>query len=646
MMLDQGQNRVSSPRKRRTRRLSSCLFGILGSGLAFMTLFSLCGTSWLLPQLDTHGPFFSTLTETSQKEEDPTKYSAKRIRKMEKKVAQQLDDGGSSKVRSCRRFQNDGDQIVLGPKCKEKFKAIDRKQRSVVVFNPAAYERYWCGIKIESRRTRILTERQVKQLCKEPPRMSDITPTIEGTDMPPIQLTTEGGEFFDGESVTAMMEPFPCDVPCEHAGFPDVIRYFKPKGMDVTITYSMESSQHYPELQIDEYAYRQNQFYATTSFRSEIPLPYFSFSEYNISNPAVDYDDAIEGASFIARNCESMSNREEIVQELMKSTRVDSISECLHNAEPPQVEDDGGLNGKIAIMRSYLFHLAFENSKEDDYITEKLWGTLQSGTLPIYYGAPNVKEHAPPNSIISWHDFDSTEELAQYMNKVANDKELYDSYHEWRNKPLPQSFLSKFEITNTHSVCRMCRWAYAKKYGFGWGHKHQTIQDLTISRELKYATTGEVTAPFRDSWVGADKGAGWERTAWEHDGVIDVHFDALQGSNSTVYRMTMPLRGEFQVDETFPHIFTLQNENSRVTIVTSWEATVTSPKPNMIDITLVDSFDMLRVRVIIEDVDKFHKDANKVPSYFGDFMARKDFFTPMEVLIVEKKHQEMDTAAQ
>jgi hypothetical protein len=61
------------------------------------------------------------------------------------------------------------------------------------------------------------------------------------------------------------------------------------------------------------------------------------------------------------------------------------------------------------------FHLAFENQKEPDSVTGKLvWGTLlASCTLPVYLVASNVKEHAPPISIIAVGDFATTQELAQ-----------------------------------------------------------------------------------------------------------------------------------------------------------------------------------------------------------------------------------------
>jgi len=39
----------------------------------------------------------------------------------------------------------------------------------------------------------------------------------------------------------------------------------------------------------------------------------------------------------------------------------------------------------------YKFTLAIENYVCDDYVTEKLWRPLRLGSVPIVFGAPNVR---------------------------------------------------------------------------------------------------------------------------------------------------------------------------------------------------------------------------------------------------------------
>lgn len=262
-----------------------------------------------------------------------------------------------------------------------------------------------------------------------------------------------------------------CDVPC----------YVKPRrginsdlhvsveGRTESFRYSMEGSGHYRQL---EYKEKHHFGLATTSFKSDIPLPYFSWAEYNIKTPPVDFNKVIHGASFAARNCASLNSREKWVKGLQDMVRVDSMSSCLHNAEWPKniLRSD-----KAGMMSKYLFHLAFENECSEDYVTEKVWGALSSGTVPIYYGAPNILDHVPEHSVINVADFDSVESLGRYLTFLMNDEQEYNRYHEWRFKDYSDEFKKKFSFTRTHSECRACRMVFADIHGLKFDHFKQEI---------------------------------------------------------------------------------------------------------------------------------------------------------------------------
>lgn len=66
----------------------------------------------------------------------------------------------------------------------------------------------------------------------------------------------------------------------------------------------------------------------------------------------MSFKDGIKGASFLARNCNSMNNREDVVKQLINSNfRVDSLSSCLNNVENTEFD----LGNKRGVMRKYLF---------------------------------------------------------------------------------------------------------------------------------------------------------------------------------------------------------------------------------------------------------------------------------------------------
>ena len=122
--------------------------------------------------------------------------------------------------------------------------------------------------------------------------------------MPPIDLRFRGGQ-------KGILPRYPCDVPCTSDQPMGVINRRLVKGTPFSIDFSMEGPQYYQSLRVNPVAHRFNRFYSTTSFQSEIPLPYFSFDEYGdkLQAPAVKYSEAIKGAVFLARNCNSRNNR-------------------------------------------------------------------------------------------------------------------------------------------------------------------------------------------------------------------------------------------------------------------------------------------------------------------------------------------------
>ena len=352
-----------------------------------------------------------------------------------------------------------------------------------------------------------------------------------------------------------------CDIPCKSDGLGGLVvdRYVvsTPDLNPWTLTFSMEGPEYYHNLQIDPMQYRNNHFWSTTSFRSEIPLPYYSRAEYKIyHNDYVPYDRGIKGAMFMANNCNSMNTREKIVEDMIKYVnglgdkvgfRVDSLSSCLYNADPP---NGVGKDNKILVMKQYLFYLAFENQCVDDYITEKLWGPFEAGTIPVYYGSHNIKQHVPNNSIIHVDDYSTTQELVEHLIDVSKNRTLYESYHAWRTQPEPEHFRIKYDITDTHSTCRTCRWAYARIHGLGWNHTTQSLRPLNRigSRQVCLSTVAAssssvgsrtsllVNHPFIEEWTRTNGDA----VLIDPVDVLNVEFEKSDTSTTTAVDKECP----------------------------------------------------------------------------------------------------------
>lgn len=267
---------------------------------------------------------------------------------------------------------------------------------SVVVRNTLPFHRYVCGHLIWGSGGTLQIDQAILKKCLnegQPYVFSSRPPSITGKGTKPVDLIWNNWVDLVYEQKALHFERFKCSVPCRRIGQISLMNVIAVKGTRWEMLSTMEGEQYYSEAKYHKGSHQNDQFYALPTFKSEIPMPYFSWAEYKIQSKSVDFDKVIKGASFLANNCDSASKRELIVEDLMKSSlRVDSLSSCLNNVSPPKGVD---MSNKTAIQELYLFHLAFENQLSEDYITEKLWGTLASGTLPVYFVRRNFVRHNP-----------------------------------------------------------------------------------------------------------------------------------------------------------------------------------------------------------------------------------------------------------
>lgn len=61
-----------------------------------------------------------------------------------------------------------------------------------------------------------------------------------------------------------------------------------------------------------------------------------------------------------------------------------------YSLQPPHSLDTMMAEEMLHLVAKYKFALSIENGVCHDYITEKLWRPLISGSVPIYIGSPSV----------------------------------------------------------------------------------------------------------------------------------------------------------------------------------------------------------------------------------------------------------------
>jgi hypothetical protein len=117
--------------------------------------------------------------------------------------------------------------------------------------------------------------------------------------------------------------------------------------------------------------------------------------------------------------------RDGIIRALANAYTVHSFGGCVrtHRVAELHPECENKANRykeKLCVFSKYRFALTLDNSREEDYVTEKVYHALVAGPVPIYDGAPNVDEFLPDrNSIIRLGDFVKAGTKADFRKSPA-----------------------------------------------------------------------------------------------------------------------------------------------------------------------------------------------------------------------------------
>ena len=150
------------------------------------------------------------------------------------------------------------------------------------------------------------------------------------------------------------------------------------------------------------------------------------------------------------------SDRLRIIKELRKYIKIDVFGKCFNKKEPEEFNHLGFANRKIENIGRYKFHLAFENSKDEGYISEKIWQSFYAGTVPIYLGAPNIRKFLPrQNAALIVDEFPSIEALANEIKRIGSNEIEYQRMFEWRKK-VDDSFLNVMDYECLRNSCKIC----------------------------------------------------------------------------------------------------------------------------------------------------------------------------------------------
>ena len=246
---------------------------------------------------------------------------------------------------------------------------------------------------------------------------------------------------------------------------------YKPRADQIGVEFTLES---YPmqECQFGRHMLQpsvRNNFDVKMSYRkdADVWVPYYLnvFKDYWEAHPPLPFTkkkDAIVGmhsncagtciplteqtARFLSKHTleeleEPSIGRDDMLTGLMEAVDLPFhfYGKCLSNRphvprdmKPPTHFAD---RNKLAMFKRYKFCATFENSVDDDYVSEKVFLGLMAGCLPIYFGAPNIDEYIPsPDAVVDAAKFKSRDDLARFIHHLADNETAYEERMAWRRQ--------------------------------------------------------------------------------------------------------------------------------------------------------------------------------------------------------------------
>jgi hypothetical protein len=121
--------------------------------------------------------------------------------------------------------------------------------------------------------------------------------------------------------------------------------------------------------------------------------------------------------SFVVSNVDAVE-RIAFFQKLNEYKKVDSGGKFLNNIGAP-------VSDKLGFLNESKFNITFENISSPGYTSEKIFDAFLANSIPIYWGNPEVGADFNERAFINVHNFNSTDDLIQYIKWLDENDEAY-----------------------------------------------------------------------------------------------------------------------------------------------------------------------------------------------------------------------------
>jgi glycoprotein 3-alpha-L-fucosyltransferase len=191
----------------------------------------------------------------------------------------------------------------------------------------------------------------------------------------------------------------------------------------------------------------------------DVYASYFNYVLDLMKSPRIKTKKAL--ASAYISNCDDATPmRVHVINKLIASgIDIDLFGSCFGELNKPELNMQIGspVERKMDNIANYKFHLVFENSQGNGYVTEKYWQALHAGTVPIVLGAPDIRRYEPrKGSILVVDEFSTIEELSAEMKRIGGDDTAYNKMLEWKKIGFSKQFLVAIQYTSVSYECQLC----------------------------------------------------------------------------------------------------------------------------------------------------------------------------------------------
>lgn len=170
---------------------------------------------------------------------------------------------------------------------------------------------------------------------------------------------------------------------------------------------------------------------STPQNNKEIYIPFLVW--YNtITEREFTHNNRERFLAYTASNC--IPFREKMFQAIKnQNPNAEALGKCSNPSKKPFPGNWQDLYKKYS---EYNFALVMENHKHSGYVTEKIFIAFRAGAIPIYWGDTKTLEEVfniNPKAYINVNNFNNTEEVADFIVKLNNDK---DKMAQMRAEPI------------------------------------------------------------------------------------------------------------------------------------------------------------------------------------------------------------------